>query len=211
MHMAERTPLRLCEAPMPDRPADVLPADADLVARVLDGDKDAFGALVERYWSMAVALALGRTRQMACAEDVAQEAFLRAYDHLADLREPRRFAGWLGRIVIQQCVDHLRRRNRGASIPLSQLTAGQEPAVRASPEPPRLSEQQRQSIRQAVHQLPAKLQQVVLMRFMADMPAPVIAEQLGQRPGTVRVWLHRAYQRLRSQLAPVLEDQEVQP
>lgn len=194
---------------MPETQADSLLPDADLVARTLAGDKTAFGTLVERYWPMAVALARTQARDAAHAEDIAQESFLRAYNHLAQLREPSRFAGWLSRIVAQQCADHRRRHKRNGSISLTQLTPAQEPASRA-PDEPALTDRQRQSVRDAVGRLPAKLQQVVLMRFMADLSASAIAEQLGQRPGTIRVWLHRAYQHLRTRIVPILEDQEVE-
>lgn len=195
---------------MPDRNAPSELADAGLVALILGGDRAAFGTLAERYWSMAVALALARTRDAGHAEDVAQESFLRAYNHLGRLREPARFAGWLSRIVIQQSADHLRRHKHDGSISLTRMSPAHEPTALPTGDPPGLTDPQRRSIRQAVAHLPARLQQVVLMRFMADLPAPQIAEQLGQRPGTIRARLHRAYQRLRTQLAPILEDQEVE-
>ena len=195
---------------MPEQQAPTWPLDADLVSRTRAGEKAAFGLLVERYWPMAVALALARTRDGAYAEDIAQEGFLRAYDHLADLREPQRFGGWLSRIIVQESVNCLRRHKRNGSMSLAQIPATQEPVSREMTDAPALSEPQRQSIREAIHHLPAKLQQVVLMRFMADLPAPAIAEQLGQRPGTIRVWLHRAYRRLRPEITSILEDQEVE-
>ncbi len=71
---------------------------------------------------------------------------------------------------------------------------------------PGLNERQLQFVRQAVGQLPGKLQKPIIMRFMAGLSAVQIAAQLGKRPGTVRVWLHRAYKILRRDLAPLLEE-----
>jgi RNA polymerase sigma factor (sigma-70 family) len=71
---------------------------------------------------------------------------------------------------------------------------------------PGLSAGQIRFVRQAVSELPAKSQRVIIMRFVAGLSAVQIAQQLGKRPGTVRVWLHRAYQSLRKDLAPLLEE-----
>ena len=71
---------------------------------------------------------------------------------------------------------------------------------------PGLSESQIHFVRQAVSELPPKSQRLIIMRFVAGLSAVQIAEQLGKRPGTVRVWLHRAYKILRKDLAPLLEE-----
>ena len=71
---------------------------------------------------------------------------------------------------------------------------------------PGLTESQIHFVRTRVSQLPAKARNVVLMRFVGGLSAVQIARQLGQRPGTVRVWLHRAYKLLRKDLAPLLEE-----
>ena len=71
---------------------------------------------------------------------------------------------------------------------------------------PSLSQSQIYFIRQAVRQLPEKFRSLIIMRFVAGLSAVQIAEQIGKRPGTVRVWLHRAYKILRKDLAPLLEE-----
>jgi len=93
---------------MPDNLEPTTTPDQHLVAATLQGDISSFGIIVERYWNMAVALARTRISDAAEAEDIAQESFIRAYSHLHKLRNPCRFAGWLTKIVIQQCVDSIR-------------------------------------------------------------------------------------------------------
>ena len=95
--------------------------DQDLIDAALGGDKDSFGTLVKRHWRMAVALALTQVEDPAQAEDIAQESFIRAYAHLHKLRDRSRFAGWLGRIVVQESIDHIRKRTREKLVPISQL------------------------------------------------------------------------------------------
>ncbi len=185
-------------------------ADEQLVLATLQGDVASFGILVERYWGLVFALVLARIRNPAEAEDIAQESFLKAYAHLRSLRRPARFAGWLSRIALQQCTNavraHVRRKAALAREAAEPTGAEALPAYSSNPG---LTEAQARFVRETVSRLPERLQQLVLMRFMAGLSAVQIAEQLGKRPGTVRVYLHRAYQMLRQDLAPLLEEVEL--
>jgi RNA polymerase sigma-70 factor (ECF subfamily) len=185
-------------------------ADEQLVQATLRGDVSSFGTLVERYWRLVFALVLTRIHNPAEAEDVAQESFLKAYAHLRSLRHPARFAGWLSRIALQQCANaaraHLRRKAALAQEAAGPAKAEVLPAYSSNPG---LTEAQTRFVRQTVGNLPEVLQTLVLMRFMTGLSAVQIAEQLGKRPGTVRVYLHRAYKMLRQDLAPLLEEVEL--
>lgn len=187
--------------------AEAKTTDEQLVRATLEGDVSAFGTLVEWYWKMAVALAMARVANPAEAEDIAQESFLKAYAQLHRLQDPSRFVGWLSKIVLQQCTDVVRRdiRHRAAlNCKTAEVQAlGTVPAYSANPG---LSESQIHFVRQTVRRLPEKFQNLIAMRFAAGLSAVQIAEQLGKRPGTVRVWLHRAYKVLRRDLAPLLEE-----
>ena len=181
--------------------------DEQLVRATLGGDVSAFGTLVERHWNMVFALALSRIADPAEADDIAQESFLKAYSQLHRLHHPARFAGWLSKIALQECTNVVRRKmrqrtalRRGA-VPLEELQT--MPAYSSNPG---LSESQIRFVRQTVSELPEKSQRLIIMRFVAGLSAVQIAEQLGKRPGTVRVWLHRAYKILRKDLAPLLEE-----
>ncbi|UCC97941.1 MAG: sigma-70 family RNA polymerase sigma factor [Phycisphaerales bacterium] len=194
---------------MPDGPKQTMTRDEQLIRSALAGETAAFGTLVERYWKLVVAMALTRIADPAEAEDVAQESFLKAYSHLHTLRDPSRFAGWLSRIAVQQCTNSLRRSARCKTAfgckatPLDELDA--KPAEPANPG---LTQSQIHFVRQTVLRLPEKFQSLIVMRFVAGLSAGQIAGQLGKRPGTVRVWLHRAYKILRKDLAPFFEEVE---
>jgi RNA polymerase sigma-70 factor (ECF subfamily) len=73
---------------------------------------------------------------------------------------------------------------------------------------PGLNDEQVHFVRKTVSRLPEKFRKVIIMRFVAGFSAAQIAEQLGKRHGTVRVWLHRAYQILRKDLVSLLEEVE---
>jgi RNA polymerase sigma-70 factor (ECF subfamily) len=194
---------------MTDERRQTKSSDERLVRAALAGDLAAFGTLVGRYWNMAFALALSRMKDPQEAEDIAQESFLKAYSQLHRLRHPPRFAGWVSRITLQQCVNAVRKNIRCRTALGAQAAAPAElQSVPAYSSNPGLTEGQRHFVRQTVGRLPEKFRNLVIMRFMGGLSAVQIAEQLGQRPGTVRVWLHRAYKILRKDLAPLLEEVE---
>lgn len=181
--------------------------DETLIREVLGGDIAAFGTIIERYWNMVVALAMSRVSDAAEAEDIAQDSFLKAYSHLHRLRQRSRFAWWLAKIALQECSNTVRRDIRRRAALGGRITDSEVlEAIPAHSSNPGLSGSQIQLIRRVVSQLPAKLQKIIIMRFVAGLSSVQIAEQLGKRPGTVRVWLHRAYNILRKDLAPVLEE-----
>ena len=181
--------------------------DHQLVRAALLGENSAFGKIVERYWNMVVALALSKVSDSAEAEDIAQESFLKAYSQLANLRDPSRLAGWLSKITMQQCSNSLRRILQGKralgykAIPIEALD--EQPAISVNPG---LTQNQIQFVRKTIRRLPEKFRTLVIMRFVADLSTVQIAKQLGKRPGTIRVRLHRAYKLLRKDLAPLLEE-----
>ena len=184
-----------------------IPGDEQLVRGALLGENPEFGKIVEKYWNMVVALALSRVSDAAEAEDIAQESFLKAYSQLSGLRDPSRLAGWLSKITMQQCSNSLRRTARSKralgsrTIPIEVIN--EQPAMAANPG---LTQNQVRFVRQTVRRLPEKFRTLIIMRFVAGLSTVKIAEQLGKRPGTVRVRLHRAYKLLRKDLAPLLEE-----
>jgi len=194
---------------MPDDSKSNTPSDKQLITATLGGDISSFGIIVERYWDMAPAFALSKINNVVDAEDIAQESFLKAYSQLQKLRNPSRFAGWLCKITAQQCVNHIRKNvmKRKASSYLHCDTEISAQVVMQSSNPG-LTNEQVHFVRQTISKLPEKFRNVIIMRFVAGLSAAQIAEKLGKRHGTIRVWLHRAYQILRKDLVSLLEEVE---
>jgi len=186
---------------VPDNP-DVTAADEKLVEATLQGDISSFGIIVERYWDMVIAFAISRIDNAIDAEDIAQESFIKAYSQLSRLKDPSRFAGWLSMIVTQQCVNVFRKKAREKIIFNTEMLN----SSLLCPSNPGLNVEQSNLVRQTVHRLPKKFRKVIIMRFIAGLSAAQIAKQLGKRHGTVRVWLHRAYQILRKDLVSLFEE-----
>src|SRR6516162_8590930 len=82
----------------------------DLVLRAQQGDRTAYGELVERFQPTVYAVALARLRNPAEAQELAQEVFLHGMKKLAQLRDPQCFAGWLRQITVRMAINRLTRR-----------------------------------------------------------------------------------------------------
>ena len=166
----------------------------------LQGHKESFNCLVDRYWPMAIALSISRIANVPKAEEIAQEGFLQAYQHLATLKDPSRFAGWLVRIIRGKCVDYYRSSKKNRTVSLSVIDYAEVPAFTSNPG---LKASQIKMIRDTISKLPEKYQRVIIMRFMAGLSTREISRQLNKKYGTVSVWFHRAYKILRRELTPL--------
>jgi RNA polymerase sigma factor (sigma-70 family) len=162
--------------------------DDDLVTAALGGDPAAFAALVERYRDRVAAVVERMVGEEA--EDLVQEALIRAYLGLSQLRDPARFGGWLCGIAVNLAKMRLRRRA------LEERLAA-EPAADGGFEERELL----QTVRDAVDVLPTGQRNVVLMHYIDGLSCEEIAVLIDSSPGAVRVRLHRARQQLREQLA----------
>jgi uncharacterized protein len=162
--------------------------DDELVTAALAGDPAAFAALVERNRARVEAVIERMVGEEA--EDLVQEALLRAYLGLSQLRDPARFGAWLCGIAVNLAKMRLRRRALER-----RLLA--EPTFDGGFEERELLE----LVRDAVDVLPSGQRDVVLMHYIDGLSCEEIAALLDSSPGAVRVRLHRARRQLREQLA----------
>ncbi len=166
--------------------------DSELVAAVRAGDRAAFGVLLDRH-ERSVRTVARRLLGEDEAEDVAQEAFLQAYLGLDRLRDPARFGSWLCAIAVN--LAKMRLRARRLVVPL-----GEYPATDAGSDSTEVTE----LVAAAVDVLPAREREAVLLYYVEGLSSPEVAALVGERPGTVRVRLHRARGRLRSRLGTLI-------
>jgi RNA polymerase sigma-70 factor (ECF subfamily) len=166
--------------------------DGDLVRLARDGDPVAFRLLVERHQAMARARARSLCGNPSDVDDVVQESFLRAYIGLDRLRDPDRFAGWLGRITANVCRGLQRR------PPVTLVPDWPEPLHPAAADglPSAEDLDRADAVRAAVAGLPEGQRRAVALHYYADLPAGQIAESAG----AARASLHKARLRLRAYL-----------
>jgi RNA polymerase sigma-70 factor (ECF subfamily) len=169
--------------------------DEALVAASRSGDREAFSLLVERHRELAFACALAYMRDREEAEDVAQEAFSRAYASLATFRGGV-WQGWFMRILRNLCLDTLRRRKVRKTEPIDVNWLDQSP----SPEAQVLEIERRRHLAWAIGTLPEKFRVPLVMHFLSQRTYREIAVALGLPETTVVGRTTRAVRLLRERL-----------
>ncbi len=187
--------------------------DAELVSRVRAGDKQAFDLLVIKYQRKIMRLLSRMIRDPAEIEDVAQEAFIKAYRALPQFRGDSAFYTWLYRIAINTARNWLAANKRAPSTPSGfeneegetfnesdVLTDG------SNPESEMASRQIAETVNKAINDLPEELRNAIVMREIDGMSYEDIAESMNCPIGTVRSRIFRAREAIATRLRPLLGD-----
>ncbi|HEY4592558.1 MAG TPA: RNA polymerase sigma factor [Thermoanaerobaculia bacterium] len=175
-------------------------SDEEVVARVLAGDTSLFEILMRRYNQRLFRVSRGILADDAEAEDVVQEAWLRAFRELAGFRGEARFATWLTRIACHEALARVHKRRRLVPIHGGGDGGGEPPEPPAeAPGPDRdLENRELQALlREAVEVLPDPLRSVFCLREIELLSTEETADALGLSVENVRVRLHRAKRSLR--------------
>lgn len=178
------------------------PEDSFLIARARQGDLRAFEEIVRRYERRVYGVALRIVRAHDVADDVAQEAFVRAWRSLDRFELGRPFGPWVCRIAANLAVNHVRSpRAREEGLP-----EGHAETRSADPGPlgAVLDAEAQRVLDDAVAGLPAEQRAVFVLRAVEEMSYAEIADALGISPGTVMSRLFRARERLARALGPYL-------
>lgn len=185
--------------------------ESEMIAAVLAGEIQLYHDLIHPYERRVYVMALSYMKNETDAEDVAQEAFIRAFRKLASFREESKFSTWLTSIAINEARTRLRRQALVRMEPLDQLPdedRGVSPALlrdwREIPSETVEREEVRNLIQGAVEQLPDIYRQVFVLRDVEELTTNETAEALNISIPSVKVRLHRARMMLQKQLAPQL-------
>lgn len=166
--------------------------DTTLVRRTLSGDQEAFSSLVEKYKDPVFNVAYRMLGNPTEAEDVAQEAFVRAYTQLHTYKDTHRFSTWLLSIASHLSIDQLRRR-RFLALPLENVPFLEWIAdVGPGPEQSALRHETADDMQRILDTLPVKYRAVLLLRYWHDFSYEEIAHTLDLTPALVKARLHRA-------------------
>lgn len=192
-------------APTPDD------TDQELVRRVQAGDQTAFNLLVLKYQHRVLKLVGRFVNDAAEAEDVAQEAFLKAYRALASFRGDSAFYTWLYRIAINTAKNALvsqRRRPVDFDLDLQdpdQYDRHAKLKESDTPEGVLLTEEIRAVVEEAMEQLPEDLRTAIVLRELEGLSYEEIAEAMDCPVGTVRSRIFRAREAIDKKLKPLLD------
>ncbi|MBR1841850.1 MAG: sigma-70 family RNA polymerase sigma factor [Oscillospiraceae bacterium] len=175
-----------------------------LVKRAAEGDEGAFEKLVIENEKLIYNVALKITGNPDDAEDVAQEAFIKAYRNLGSFRGESRFSGWLYRLCYNAAMDHIRKTRDPNLRSLTNDDGSDAELDVADPAPtPEESAERKETqriVREAVNQLDDDKREILIMREFSGMSYTAIAEALGIEEGTVKSRISRA----RASLAEIL-------
>jgi RNA polymerase sigma-70 factor (ECF subfamily) len=182
--------------------------EAAMIAEILAGQTDAFHELIRPHERSVYLMALSLLHNEAEAEDVAQEAFIKAYRSLGRFRSESRFSTWLIAIALNEARARLRRKqprltdsidDPDGSIVPAQLTDWRE-----IPSETLERQEMRSLIRRALAALPLAYREVFVLRELEERNVKETAETLGITVASVKMRLHRARMMLQKQLAPQL-------
>jgi|SaaInl4_150m_RNA_FD_contig_51_1137085_length_1799_multi_3_in_0_out_0_3 RNA polymerase sigma-70 factor, ECF subfamily len=165
--------------------------DEELFALCIDGDRNAFRVIVERYEGKATHTARAIVGSYETAREVAQEAFLKVYAHRARFDLKRKFSTWFYRILRNQAVDRARRQSSGTPGAAVELT-GDWDSNRHSPAQEASASERQKMVRLILADLPEKFRVVLALRDLESLSCGEIGERVGATPGTVRWRLHHA-------------------
>lgn len=160
--------------------------EALLVVRVRNGDESAYKELIDRHRTRLIRTAANILRDSTEAEDVAQEAFLKAYREMYRLREDRAFASFIYRICVRLCVDRLRLR-RAEPSPLEPSEQAQNGSI-----------ENKVLIEKLLAQLPPDLKTTLILREVEQLSYEEVAVVMKVPVGTVRSRLHTAREKFRT-------------
>ncbi len=184
--------------------------DAAAVARVRGGDDDGFRVLVERHSQHLFRLAFRLTGNEQDAEDVVQEAFLRAYRQLHRFEDRASLGTWLHRICANCAIDLIRSRPRGSRVdPADPTDAAELPAGRgADPEHLAASSEMQARISGALEGLTANERTAFVLRNFEGHSLVEIGRALGLRTSATKHSIFRAVQKMRRALEPLVSGEE---
>jgi len=184
--------------------------DAELIQRTLDGDESAFTALVEKYQKGVHSLAWQKIGDFHIAQEITQDAFLRAYQKLGTLKNHNLFSGWLYVIATRLCCEWLRKKR----LPMQSLETVDtnevdQVAYKRYVEEQRetdINEIRRELVRDLLKKLPESERTVMTLHYLGEMTCESISEFLGVSPNTIRSRLSRARNRLKKEEAMIKEN-----
>ena len=192
-------------------PAGTEQSDLDLVRRAQQNERGAFDLLVLKYQHKVIKLVARLLRDPTEAEDVAQEAFVKAYRALGSFRGDSAFYTWLYRIAVNTARNSIASRQRRPLDYEAELSESEQSNVAArlkhddTPEATVLSEEIRQTVNSAIEHLPEDLRTAIVLREIEGLSYEEIAAAMDCPVGTVRSRIFRAREAIDRALQPLLD------
>ena len=189
-----------------------LDTDSALVIKARQGDFDAFEKLFDRHRLLVYRFAYQMTSRRDDAEDIVQEAFVRAYQNLHRYRDEAKFTTWLLRIVTNLCTDQARMQVRRNALEQQEAAGALDWMTNEESEDPVQNleaERRKVAIRKALNALPVHHKTVIVLRDLEEREYPEMASILGCTVGGAKLRVLRARRALKDRVAPFLGEEAV--
>ncbi len=171
---------------------------AELVQQAQEGDREAFGRLVEQFQPTVHAIALRRLRNASEAVELTQDVFLHILRRIHQLREPERFAGWLRQVAVRMAINRATRRVAPATVDTGVLEGAYERAQQPVDE--LIRRERAEGLWVALRRLKTLDRESLVAFYIRGLSLVQIAEELDVPLGTIKRRLHTARKRLRLEL-----------
>jgi RNA polymerase sigma-70 factor (ECF subfamily) len=178
----------------PDAQVPAVDADQEIIAKILAGNKDSFGVLISRYSDPLYRHALGMTGSPDVAEDILQASFIKAYQHLGEVRG--RFDAWVFRIVANSCKDWLKNIRRTHVS----YDEDDQPSTYSTPEEEMDRNELRTDLQFALARLAPSLREAFVMKHVEGRSYEEMALLLETTVGALKMRVHRAREALQQLL-----------
>lgn len=188
-----------------------LDTDVALVYRAREGDYEAFEQLFERHRALVYRFAYQMSSRRDDAEDIVQEAFVRAYQNLHRYRDEAKFTTWLLRIVTNLCTDQARMSQRRTALEQQEAMGALDWMTIGDIEDPVQNleaDRRKVALRKALNALPVHHRSVIILRDIEEREYPDIASILGCTVGGAKLRVLRARRALRDRIAPLLGEEK---
>lgn len=176
------------------------PEDSALIGRALNGDSKAFSQLMQRHLSAVYNYLYRMTQNHELSEEIAQEAFVKAYQNLKNFDRQRPFKPWILRIASNAAISQLRKQSKLVSLNAMEEEGTWTEAEHQTADDVVVQLERKLSteeVLQALETLDDKYRQALLLRYQQDLSYEAVAETLGIPLNTVRTWIKRGTEKLK--------------
>ncbi len=178
----------------------LLPEDSAFIDRTLCGDQKAFSQLMQRYLPAVYNYLYRMTQNHELSEEIAQEAFVKAYQNLKNFDRQRPFKPWILRIASNAAISQLRKQSRLVSLNAMEEEGTWTEAEHQTADDVVVQLERKLSteeVLKALETLDDKYRQALLLRYQQDLSYEAVAETLGVPLNTVRTWIKRGTEKLK--------------
>ncbi|OJJ20409.1 hypothetical protein BKI52_18295 [marine bacterium AO1-C] len=178
-------------------------SEVELIKNIIGGETSSFRVLVERYKDIAFSLACSIIKNPAEAEDVLQDAFVKAFKNLHKFHFKASFSTWFYRIVINTCYSAIEKRKKQAVVPLDNLVVAHK-SLDANTFDLLRDEERKVIINQILDQMKPKEALVLKLHYLGELKIPEIAKVTKMTQANIKVILHRARKNFQATLDQLL-------